>query len=150
MSEAVTGQVRTVGERPARLTPVTDVADVLATPYASGPQTVTVTPQEVDLNLYQGDDFYLDVQVTDLNSNPINVTGSAPLSQIRATPQSPATIASFTITIDGTTTGLLHLHLAASDANNLPPEAVWDLQLSSPSVTTIAAGKVTVTPQVSQ
>jgi hypothetical protein len=111
-------------------------------------QIVTVLPAEVDLNIYQGDDFYLDVAVTDSASNPIDVTNMAPMSQIRTTPDGPAILASFNITVDATNKNIMHLHLAATDSNNLPPACAWDLQLSQPSVTTIAAGTVTVTLQV--
>jgi hypothetical protein len=143
--EERTGQVRTQGARPPRLAAVPSAEEVAA--YAAT-QVVTVLPSEVDLNIYQGDDFYLDVAVTDSDSNPINLTNTAPMSQIRTTPDGPAILASFNITIDTTTTNLMHLHLAAADSNNLPAECAWDLQLSAPSVTTIAAGSVTVTLQV--
>jgi hypothetical protein len=138
-------QVRTRGARPPRLAPVPSADEVAA--YAAT-QVVTVLPAEVDLNIYQGDDFYLDVAVTDAASNPINVTNMAPMSQIRATPDGPAILASFNITVDATTTNLIHLHLASVDSNGLPPTCAWDLQLSQPDVTTIAAGSVTVTLQV--
>jgi hypothetical protein len=148
MTEAV-GQVRAKGVRPARLTPVHS-SEVAPRDYTQPIQTVTVLPAEINLNIYQGDDFFLDLTVTDQNSNPLDVTNSNVMSQIRASTSSPNLLANISITIDGTTVGLIHMHLAASDSNNLPPSCVWDVQFSSPSIQTIAAGTVTVTPQVTQ
>lgn len=147
-SEAVLPtQVKTRGARPPRLAAVPkDVGVTAAAPV----QVITVQPTTIDLVIYQGDDFYLDVYVTDSNSNPINITAMVPMSQIRSAPDAPTILASFNIAIDGTTTNLMHLHLASTDANGLPAECAWDLQLSQPSVTTIIAGTVTVTPQVTQ
>jgi hypothetical protein len=145
-------QTRTVGGRPPRLVPVDDslkASQYAVTSYAAS-QVVTVLPTEIDLNIYQGDDFYLDMVVTDQNSNPIDLTNAQPQSQIRAAPGGAAVLAEIDITLDGTQNNLLHLHLQSSDSSILPPQCAWDLQLSSPSVTTIAAGAVTVRPQVTQ
>jgi hypothetical protein len=141
-------QTRTVGGRPPRLVPVDD--DTLRAIQYAATQVVTVLPLTVNLNIYQGDDFYLDVLVTDADSNPINVTNMSPMSQIRTVPDGPSILASFTCTVDATTTNLIHLHLAATDSNSLPANCVWDLQLSQPDVTTVAAGTVNVTLQVTQ
>lgn len=147
MNEAAK-QTRTVGGRPARLTPVPDEAEVV--PMAGSAQVITVLPTEVDLNIYQGDDFYLDMTVVDINSQPVNVTNMQPTSQIRNTPDGPAILATLSCTVDATTTNLIHIHLASSDSTNLPPTCAWDIQLGSPSVITLAAGAVNVTPQVTQ
>jgi hypothetical protein len=148
MTEVI-GQVRTKGERPARLAPVPS-SEAQLRDYTQPIQTVTVLPAEINLNIYQGDDFFLDLTVTDQNNNPLDVTNSSVMSQIRASFNSPNLLANIGIIIDGTTTGLIHMHLAATDSNNLPQNCVWDIQLSSPSIQTIAAGTVTVTPQVTQ
>lgn len=144
MSEAEGGQVRSRGARPARLSPVPEQVQ----PFA-GVQEVVVLPTTINLTFYEGDDFYLDMTVTD-STGPIDLTNSQPMSQIRITPDDDNILASFDIVIDGTTQGLLHLHLNALDSNGLPAHCAWDIQLSNPAITTIAAGTVTVKPQVTQ
>lgn len=158
MTEAETGsvppafasQTRTRGARPPRLVAVPEVVAQSSVVNALSVQTVTVLPSTVNLVIYQGDDFYLDVSVTDSASNPVNVTSMSPMSQIRTSPNAPAILASINAVVDATVTNLIHLHLNAIDSNSLPVNCAWDLQLSQPSVTTIAAGTVSVTPQVTQ
>ena len=140
-------QVRTQGGLPPRLSPPPSVA---AQGSTQAPQTVIALPAVVNLQIYEGDDLYIDMQVNDSTGAAINLTGTAPMSQIRPAPNDPNILANITVLIDGTVTGLLHLHLNASDSNDLPASCAWDIQLSSPSITTIAAGTVTVTPQVTQ
>jgi hypothetical protein len=149
MSEAEVSQVRMRGARPPRLAPVA-TSEVHPLDYTQPVQTVTVLPAEINLHIYQGDDFFLDLTVTDQNNNPLDVTNSSVMSQIRSSFNSPNLLANIGIIIDGTTVGLIHMHLAAQDSDNLPLACVWDIQLSSPAVQTIAAGTVTVTPQVTQ
>jgi hypothetical protein len=114
---------------------------------ASAPQTVTALPEVVNLEFYQGDDFYLDVTVNDGSGSPAVLTGSSPRAEIHAAPGDPVPLATFTITIDAAP-GLLHLHLPAAESADVPATAVWDLQLSAPDVTTLAAGTVACTQQV--
>jgi hypothetical protein len=139
-------QTRTRGARPERLSavPYVDVVQPIAA------QTITVLPTTINLNIYQGDDFFLDVTVMDANNNPVVCTNSQPLSQIRLSPNDLTILANLAITVDATTTNLLHLHLLAADSNLLPLVTAWDLQLSSPNVLTIAAGVVNCTPQVTE
>lgn len=149
-------QVRTTGDRPLPLAEraLISVSDAQQTAVpvqqAASVQTVIVLPAIVNLEIYEGDDFFLDVAVTDVNSNPVNVTNLTPMSQIRVSPDGPAVLANIGITVDATITNLIHLHLAAIDSNNLPANCAWDLQLSTPNVTTLCSGSVTVTPQVTQ
>jgi hypothetical protein len=141
-------QVRTRGTRPPRLSAAPAAPPVQ---FASAPvQEVVVLPTPINLTFYQGDDFYLDLTVTDPNNNPVDCTNAAPMSQIRPAPDDPNTLAVLTVTVDATTHNLLHLHVAAADSAYLPQHAAWDIQLSSPSITTIAAGTVTCNPQVTQ
>jgi hypothetical protein len=146
--DEMTAQVRTRGARPPRLSAAPAVPPVQ---FVSAPvQEVVVLPTPINLTFYQGDDFYLDLTVTDPNNNPINCTNAQPTSQIRPAPDDPNVLANILVTVDATTTNLLHLHVAAADSSLLPQNAAWDIQLSSPSITTIAAGTVTCNPQVTQ
>ena len=147
-------QVRAVGARPGRL-PSIEVKPSPSgvTVTAASVQNVTVLPMTVNLFIYQGDDFFLDMIVTDSDGNPIDLTNMQPLSQIRSVPNGPIVLANFLTTVDATQTNLLHLQLAAADSNglpNIPATCAWDIQLSYPTIVTLAAGTVNVTPQVTQ
>jgi hypothetical protein len=148
VGEEMMPQVRLRGARPPRLAAAPAVPPVQ---FASAPvQEVVVLPTPINLTFYQGDDFYLDLTVTDPNNNPVDCTNAQPISQIRPAPDDPNTLANLTVTVDATTHNLLHLHVAAADSAMLPLNSAWDIQLSSPSITTIAAGTVTCNPQVTQ
>jgi hypothetical protein len=145
--DETTSQVRLRGARPPRLS----VASAVQPRDSTQPvQEVVVLPAEINLTFYQGDDFFLDMTVTDPLNNPINCTNAQPTSQIRPAPEDPNVLANITVTVDATTTNLLHLHVASADSTYLPLNSAWDIQLSSPSITTIAAGTVTCNPQVTQ
>lgn len=121
------------------------------TPLTSGQAgVISALPVEQDLELYQGDDFPLAVTVNNPDGSPANLTGATALAQIRATASltSPV-LATFTATISG---NVISLHLTSAMSTNLPPSCVYDCQMTdvSANVTTLIAGKITVTPQVSQ
>lgn len=143
-------QMKTRGGRPPRLVPVTEQMPEVDPRYSSVIQTLTVLPATINLVIYQGDDFFFDMQVVDQNSNLIDLTNSQPMSQIRLTPDGPTVLASFVVTIDTGVLGLLHFHLPALQSNLLPLTSAWDVQLSNPNITTLAAGSVTCEPQVTQ
>lgn len=150
MSEAIEvgSQMRTVGARPPRLAPAS--SPVAPRDSTQSAQNVVALPAEINLTFYQGDDFFLDLTVTDPTDAPVDCTNATPLSQIRPTPDDPQVLANITVTVDATTTNLLHLQVASVDSSLLPLNSVWDIQLSTPSITTIAAGTVTCIPQVTQ
>jgi hypothetical protein len=114
-----------------------------------GAVEVVTGPQAVNLTIYQGDDFYLNLTVKDANNNPINMTGWTVAAQVRAAPGS-AVVATFTAAIDATVTNQVDLHLPHLQAMKLPRKAQWDCQVTDLNgvVTTLAAGKVTVTPEI--
>jgi hypothetical protein len=114
---------------------------------------ISAVPASVSLTLYQGDDFTLKVTVQDANGNPYNLTGLTPEAQIRATYASPVA-AAFTCSVDApATNGIFHMTLAPTETEGLPPRGVWDVQVSTADgmhVTTLAAGTVQVTSQVTR
>jgi hypothetical protein len=111
-------------------------------------KTVTGIPAAINLLVYAGDDLYLDLSVTNVGA-PADLTGYSAKAQIRATPADTAILATLTATIAGST---VHLHLVHTDAATLSGSAVWDCQLTDPigNISTIAAGTVTVTPDVTR
>ena len=112
-------------------------------------QSAGSLPLAVDLVLYRGDDFYLDVAVTDAGGAPFDLTGYTAAAQIRATPDTadpPA--ATFTATITGST---VQLHLPSDESGGVPAVAAWDVQITKAGiVTTLAFGAVATTLDVTR
>lgn len=115
-------------------------------PEVSGPVTITALPQVVNLNLYQGDDFFLDITVTDSQGQPVDLSGSTSTAQIRKSAADATIMASFTVTPEG---NVLHLHLVGADAAVLT-SGVWDAQIDTGAVTTLVAGTVSITNEVTR
>jgi hypothetical protein len=117
-------------------------------PVAGSPETVVALPQIVDLDIYQGDDLYIDLVVTNNDGSIPDLTPYTPSAQIRPVPDSPTLLAAFDCTVDGNT---VHLHLPGGAASNLNPGVnAWDCQIESadPNIFTLVYGTVTVTGQV--
>ena len=108
---------------------------------------VGTLPSPVDLSLYQGDDFYLDLTVTNSDGSPADLTGATPKAQIRTTAADATVLAEFVATI---TTNVIHLHLTAALTAPLSGPAVWDCQITTPDVVTLVAGTVTIRPEVTR
>jgi hypothetical protein len=126
-------------------------SDPQVEPFVTGgPVTLTALPANVNLSIYQGDDFQMTIAVNNPDGSPADLTGATVMSQIRAAAsQSSPVLATLTPSISG---NVISLHLASVDSAALPPSAVWDCQMTDakPYVTTLVAGTVTSTPQVTQ
>lgn len=109
--------------------------------------SVTNLPLQVDLALYRGDDFALEVIVTDPDGQPVDLTGYVAHSQIRPAPDDPVLADMAAVVVANVVTVSMDAELAAT-LDGIP--AVWDVQVTSPGgvVTTLAAGKVAVTKDV--
>ena len=120
----------------------------VAEQYAVGPTTIVALPQEVNLTLYQGDDFYLDLFVSNPDNSAADLAGCTASAQIRNSPSSPQILASLSAVING---NAIHLKLDHSDAAKLT-QSVWDAQLVYPSgdIVTLVAGTVTVSQEVTR
>jgi hypothetical protein len=107
------------------------------------------SPMRVDLSIYQGDDFFLNVEVDDTVSS-IDLTGYTPKAEIRAVAGGPTVIATFDAVILSPTT--VGLHLPNDQSDLLTAAAAWDVQITSPTgvVTTLAYGSVIVMKQVTR
>lgn len=111
-------------------------------------KTIGPQPMTVDLRLYEGDDFWFDVTVTNPDGSPFDLTGYTPRAQIRTSTESEEVIVEFEVTV---TTNVIHLHLASPVTTDLVPTGVWDLQIETGgAVTTLMAGRVNVTPEVTR
>jgi len=115
---------------------------------------VGVLPEKIDLEIYQGDDFYMTLWVTNPDTGAlVNVTGYTFRSQIRATTDSEVILASFTFAVGGL--GKVDSHLSGAATGQLPVgNCVWDFEMTNPTgsgqVMTPCAGVVVVTAQVTR
>lgn len=110
--------------------------------------TLESLPGKQDIALYQGDDFFIDVTVKNQDGTPADISTAIPSAQIRTVPEDPTVLASFVCT---KTTNVIHLHLLAVESAKLTPgPAYWDLQIATPNITTLMAGKVTIHAEVTR
>jgi len=116
---------------------------------AAASQSVGTLPAQVDLVLYRGDDFYLDITVTDTGGGAVDLTGYTATAQVRLSTESSEILATF---VGTTAANVVHLHLDDPEASKLTADAVWDVQVAGPSgdVTTLAFGAVHATPDVTR
>jgi hypothetical protein len=111
--------------------------------------TFNALPMQVDLVLYAGDDFFIDLTVMAPDGSPADLTGSVATAQIRPTPGSAELIAEFDAVIED---NVIHLHLPASEAAKLVAgTSAWDCQLDTAGViATQVRGLITATWDVTR
>lgn len=126
---------------------VTWIAAAAAPPTPPTPGEITALPQTVNLSLYAGDDFYMNLTVTNPDGSPADLSQATVLAQIRSAAN--LVLATFSSNVVG---NVIELHLTSGASAGLPASGVWDCQITTPlaGVTTLAGGTVSVTPQVSQ
>ena len=107
--------------------------------YAGPPITIDALPQPVHLDLYQGDDFFLDIVVRNDDGTDADLTGWTARSQIRETPDSTQILCTFDIDIED---NIVHLHLPNTESVRLTSVCVWDCQIVSGEIYTLTAGNV--------
>jgi hypothetical protein len=100
---------------------------------------VVAGPAEVDLWLYQGDDFALTLTVTNPDGSAANLTGATFLAQVRDI--NGVLLATFNPTVAANVVTLALPHAVTA---GLPAAGLWDCQMtgSSGSVQTLAGGAV--------
>jgi len=126
----------------------------------STPETIDLTPQELDLVLYAGDGVRFPLVITDKDANPVNLTGTL-RAQIRAKYADTAPAASFTVDLtDPDTdlaTGKAVLTLAGADTQALVVlgkkfKGVWDVEWTPDGAQprTLLQGKVECDPDATR
>jgi hypothetical protein len=111
--------------------------------------SVIALPQPVNLSLYAGDDFYLDLVLTSaVDASALDLSGCSCQAQIRATAADSTVLAAFVTSILG---NVVTLHLSHTVSATLVP-GVWDAQLiaANGDIVTLVAGSVTVAPEVTR
>src|SRR6059036_3254727 len=98
---------------------------MLGSPRAA-PGPIVALPTVIDLELYAGDDFYLDLTVTNPDGTAADLTTAVASAQIRAAANAADPMATFAATITG---NVIHLHLTAAAAASLV-SGVWDCQIA--------------------
>lgn len=106
---------------------------------------------KANLVIDQGTTYSTDINLTDENGDPLNLSGYSANSQIRKHYTSSNSIV-FSTTINATS-GVITLSLNANQtANIVSGRYVYDIELTdaSNSISRIVEGIVTVTPQVTR
>jgi hypothetical protein len=122
--------------------------------------TVTIQPPCIDLHLYEGDDFRMDLVCHNPDGSYADISMCTAAAQIRNLPLDNNRFLSFECSIEGS---VVHLLLPTSQSSGLGGHdplseydllwdypMVWDCQLAYPEIVTICRGDVTSTRQVTQ
>lgn len=111
---------------------------------------ITVKPAALDLNLYAGDGFAIQMVFTDKDTGePFPLPGTW-AAQVRASPSASEVITSFNIGTDEATGGKLMLSLSGAQVDLIPSGAYWDLQQTDGDPRTWHAGRIYVTKDVTR
>jgi hypothetical protein len=108
-------------------------------------------PGSVDLCVYRGDSGRVRVRVTNAAGTPIDVSAATWDCDFRATHDAATVLCSPTVEPVVGTPNAVDIVLSATDSAALNDDCVWDLQMTlNAQVTTVLAGKVLVTKDVSR
>jgi len=109
--------------------------------------------QFVEVNMDQGATFNVDIDLTEANSAPVNVTGYTFTSSLRKSYYSSRVTANLVVSITNAANGNVSLSLAAANTANIRAgRYVFDIkQLDTSNITTrVVEGIITVNPQVTK
>jgi hypothetical protein len=116
-------------------------------------QASTIALKPTGLLIYQGDDYAAVVTVQTLDGTPADLTGYTAEAQIRrdVADRQPVVTATMNVNIELTTSSIF-LTLTHTQTLALMGTYVWDRQITDTNgvVTTILAGPVTVTQEVTR
>jgi hypothetical protein len=115
----------------------------------AAPIVIEQLPQDVNLILKRGDDFYLTIAVDDLDGQPADLTGAAVRAQIRAQTESPDVLGDLAPVIED---NVITVFLTSPVSASLPLSTVYDVELTDAQarVTTLIAGTITLRPDVTR
>lgn len=117
---------------------------------ASGPVCFT-KPGTVDLCVYRGDSGRIRLRVSTPDGDPIDVSTATWDCDFRATNDSDDVIISPTVEAVAGISNAVDIVISAAESATLDADCVWDLEMTlGTEVTTILAGKVLVTKDVSR
>lgn len=107
-------------------------------------------PPQIDLIIYQGDDFVLDLTVTVPIQPPPDISNWTAKAEVRAKIADIDPIALFDCSV--LAADKIRLHLSAVESAKLVDKAVWDVQIEDGGgyVQTLAFGVIILTKQVTR
>ena len=115
------------------------------------PTAVLAQPESLDLLMYRGDDGALRVTVTAPDGSPADVSGASWLCHVRAQADAAAILATLTVTPVPGDPSSVDVIVSDTISRNLPPAAVWDLQMTLGTTTqTLLAGSFKTSRDVSR
>jgi hypothetical protein len=88
--------------------------------------TLTLLPTKLDLTIYAGDGFAMQINFRNQDDTPAAMTGTW-LAQIRHKTDDTV-LTAFSVDITSQATGLIILRLTGEQTRTLPDECVWDVQ----------------------
>jgi hypothetical protein len=113
--------------------------------------TISQIPAAVDLLLYQGDDFFLDIHAANTDGSDFDLTGWTPKAQFRVTPPDDTVMAELSCTAAAS---VVSVHLTHDASTALVFDRyTWDVQVTRDSdgvVQTLCYGNVTMTDEVTR
>ncbi len=115
-------------------------------------EKIDVTPAILDLSLYAGDGTDFQVNFTDENDEPIDVSSFIWTAQIRKT-RTSAIAADLDIDTTEASTGVITIHISAEITRSLAKTNQWDLQCVSvarPDPLTVLQGSVSCSQDVTR
>jgi len=119
-------------------------------PSTVGPVCFT-KPGVVDLCVYRGDSGRVRVRVTDADGQPVDVSAATWDCDFRSTEDAGTVLCSPSVEAVPGAPNAVDIVLTATDSAELDADCVWDLEMTlGGEVTTILAGKVLVTKDVSR
>lgn len=108
---------------------------------------VSALPQEVDLAVFVGDDFTLQIAVTEDDGTASDLTNATVEANIYGRTLDDPPIAAFDPLVD--LTGTIYLQLTSATSSTLPKHCLWDCAVELNGDTkTLAGGKLTVVSSV--
>lgn len=107
---------------------------------------------KADLNIYQGDDYAAVVSVLNEDMSAADLDGYAAQAQIRADVADKAPVVVIDMVTAIESPNIVKLSVPHGQTASLEGRYSWDLQLVGPSgdITTVLAGKVIVTQEVTR
>lgn len=111
--------------------------------------TIIAIPAEVNLELYQGDDFTMTLTVTNPDGSAADLTDAIIAAQVRKTPPDEAIIARFT---PAHSDNIITLWLPGAESARLGATQAWDCDMTDAGgrVTTLVYGTLTAKSEVTR
>ena len=107
---------------------------------------------ERNISIYKGDSYTHEIRIRDSANANTNITGRTYKAQMRKSRSSSSIVLSFTVTISNAANGVIIMSLTPEATSSIDPGTYfYDFEeTNSNYVTTLMAGKVSLTGQVSR